>query len=47
MLNQIFEEYGDQLTSAIEVIFFIVLVATIFFGGTIGNIILSIPNGMC
>jgi len=47
MLSQIFEEYGNQITAAIEVCLFIVLVAGIFFGGTIGNIILSISNGMC
>ena len=47
MLDEIFEEYGDQITAAIEVSLFITLVAGLFFGGTIGNIVLSISNGMC
>jgi len=47
MLSQIFEEYGDQITTAFEVLLFTILVAGIFFGGAIGNIILSISDGMC
>ena len=47
MFNDIFEEYGEQMTAAIEVLLFITLVAGLFFGGTIGNIVLSISNGMC
>ena len=47
MLNEIFEEYGDQITAAIEVFLFIIVVVGLFFGGTIGNIVLSISNGMC
>ena len=47
MINEIFEEYGNQIISAIEVFLFITLVAGLFFGGAIGNIVLSISNGMC
>jgi len=47
MLSQIVEEYGDQITAAIEVFLFIILVAGFFFGGLIGNIIISISEGMC
>jgi len=47
MLSEIFKEYGDQITTAVEVLLFIVLVASLFFGGTIGNLILNISKDMC
>jgi len=47
MINEIFEEYGEQITAAIEVFLFITLVAGLFFGGAIGNIVLSISDGIC
>jgi len=47
MLSQIVEEYGDQIAAAIEVFLFIILVTGFFFGGLIGNIIVSISDGMC
>jgi len=47
MLSLIFEEYGGQITAAVEVLLFVILVVGIFFGGLIGNIIVNISNSMC
>ena len=43
----IMEEYGDQITAAVEVFLFILLVTGIFFGGAIENIILNISDIIC